>query len=51
MSQKGNLVNGQLHKIDNNVLKRFIVDGNDNYETTVIPRSLVPGILQMAQIN
>ena len=46
--EKGNLVDGQLYKIDDNVLKRFIVDGNGTYETTVIPRSLVPQILQMA---
>ena len=39
---KGNIVNGHLYKIDNNILKRFIVDGNDTYETTVIPRSLIP---------
>ena len=43
--EKGNLVDGQLYKIDNNVLKRFIIDGNDTYEITVIPRSLVPQIL------
>ena len=46
--EKGNLVEGQLYKIDDNVLKRFIVDGNDTYETTVIPRSLIPQVLQMA---
>ena len=40
--EKGNLVDGQLYKIDDNVLKRFVIDGNDTYETTVIPRSLVP---------
>ena len=46
--EKGNIVNDQLYRIDNNVLKRFIVDGNDTYETTVIPRSLIPQVLQMA---
>ena len=46
--EKGNIVNGQLYKIDNKILKRFIVDGNDTYETTVIPRSLIPQVLQMA---
>ena len=43
--EKGNLVDGQLYKIDDNVLKRFIIDGDDTYETTVLPRSLVPQIL------
>ena len=45
--EKGNIMNGQLYKIDNNILRRFIVDGNDTYETTVIPRSLIPQVLQM----
>ena len=49
--EKGNLVDGQLYKIDDNVLKRFIIDGNDTYETTVIPRSLVPQILQWCMMN
>ena len=43
--EKGNIVNGQLYKIDNKILKRFIVDGNDTYETTIIPRSLIPQVL------
>ena len=46
--EKGNIVDGQLYKIENNILKRFIIDGDDTYETTVIPRSLIPQILQMA---
>ena len=41
-------MDGQLYKIEDNILKRFIVDGNDTYETTVIPRSLIPQVLQMA---
>ena len=45
--EKGNIMNGQLYKIDDNILKRFIIDGNDTYETTVIPRSLIPQVLQM----
>ena len=40
-------MDGHLYKIENHILKRFIVDGNDTYETTVIPRSLIPHILQM----
>ena len=46
--EKGNIVSGQLYKIDNDILKRFVIDGNDTYETIVIPRSLVPQVLQMA---
>ena len=40
-------MDGQLYKIDKKLLKRFVVDGNDTYETTVIPRSLVPQVLHM----
>ena len=43
--EKGNIVHGHLYKSENNILKRFIVDGNDTYETTLIPRSLIPQIL------
>ena len=32
--EKGNLIDGHLYKIDNKLLKRFVVDGNDTYETT-----------------
>ena len=46
--EKGNIREGQLYKIDNKLLKRFVVDGNDTYETIVIPRSLVPQVLHMA---
>ena len=46
--EKGNIIDGHLYKIDNKLLKRFVVDGNDTYETTVIPRSLVPQVLHMA---
>ena len=45
--EKGNVIDGHLYKIDNKLLKRFVVDGNDTYETTVIPRSLVPQVLHM----
>ena len=45
--EKGNIVDGHLYKMDNKLLKRFIVDGNNTYETTVIPRSLIPQVLQV----
>ena len=46
--EKGSIVDGQLYRIEDNILKRYIVDGIDTYETIVIPRSLTPQILQMA---
>ena len=45
--EKGNIRDKHLYKMDNKLLKRFIVDGNNTYETTVIPRSLIPQVLQL----
>ena len=42
--EKGNIKEGQLYKIKNKQLKRFVTDGNDTYETIVIPRSLIPRV-------
>ena len=42
--EKGNVKEGQLYKIDNQQLKRLVTDGNNTYETIVIPRSLVPQV-------
>ena len=46
--KKGNLIEVQLYLIRNNILKRYIIDGDHTYETIVIPRTLTPQILQMA---
>ena len=46
--EKGNLIEGQLYLIRNNIPKRYVIDGDDTYETIVIPRTLTPQILQMA---
>ena len=46
--EKGNLIEGQFYLIKNNILKRYIIDGDDTYETIMIPRTLTPQILQMA---
>ena len=43
--EKGNLIEGQLYLVRNSILKRYIIDGNDTYETIVIPRTLTPQIL------
>ena len=43
--EKGNLIEGQLYLIRNNILKRYIIDGDDTYETIMIPRTLTPQIL------
>ena len=43
--EKGNIRDEHLYKMENKLLKRFIVDGNNTYETIVIPRSLIPQVL------
>ena len=35
--EKGNIKEGQIYKIDNQQLKRLVTDGNNTYETIVIP--------------
>ena len=46
--EKGNIIEGHLNLIRDIILKRYITDGDDTYETIVIPRTLTPQILQMA---
>ena len=46
--EKGNIKEGHLYKIDNQQLKRLVTDGDNTYETIVIPRSLIPQVLHMA---
>ena len=45
--EKGNIV-GQLYLIKDKILKRYVIDGDNTYETTVVPRTLTTQILQMA---
>ena len=49
--EKGNVKEGQLYVIKDKVLKRYVVDGNNTYETTIIPRVITAQILQMAHNN
>ena len=46
--EKGNIVEGQLYRIEDNILKGYVVDGDNTYETIVMPKSLTLKILQMA---
>ena len=49
--EKGNLVEGQLYIVKDKLLKRYVIDGNNTYETTMIPRAITAQILQMAHDN
>ena len=46
--EKGNIVEGQLYLIKDKILKRYVIDGDNTYEITVIPRALTTQILQIA---
>ena len=46
--EKGNIIEGQLYLIKDKILKRSVIDGDNTYETTVIPRALTTQIVRMA---
>ena len=43
--EKGNIVEGQLYLIKDKIFKRYVIDGENTYETTVVPRTLTTQIL------
>ena len=49
--EKENIPEGQLYIIQNKVLKRYVTDGDNTYETIVLPRALTTQILRMAHNN
>ena len=49
--EKGNIIEGQLYIAQNNLLKRYVTDGDNTYETIVLPRVLTAQILRMAHDN
>ena len=46
--KKGNIPEGQLYIVRENILKRYVLEGNNTYETIVMPRALTGQILRMA---
>ena len=38
--EKGNIIEGQLYVIQDKILKRYVINGNNMYETIVLPRAL-----------
>ena len=46
--EKGNIKEGQTYKVQNKLLKRYITDGDNTYETVVLPRALIAQVLKMA---
>ena len=49
--KKGNIIEGQLYKVQNKLLKRYVTHGDKTYETIVLPRALTAQILKIAHDN
>ena len=49
--EKGNIIEGQLYIVKDKLLKRYVKDGNNTYETIVIPRAITAQILCMVHDN
>ena len=49
--EKGYIIEGQLYVVKDKLLKRYVIDGNNTYETTVILRAITAQILWMAHDN
>ena len=49
--EKGNIKEGQLYTVKDKLLKRYVIDGNNTYETTVIPRAITAQVLWMVHDN
>ena len=47
----GNITEGHVYVVQNNILKRYVNDGNNTFETVVLPRALTAQVLKMAHDN
>ena len=46
--EKGNIKEGHIYLVQNKILKRYVNDGNNTYETVILPRALTAQVLKMA---
>ena len=46
--EKGNITDGQLYLVKDKILKQYVLEGDNTYETIVVPRALTAQILRMA---
>ena len=46
--EKGNIKERQTFKIQNNLLKSYVTNGDNTYKTVVLPRALIAQVLKMA---
>ena len=45
---KGNIKGGQIYLVQNKILKKYVIDGNNTYKTVILPRALTAQVLKMA---
>ena len=38
--EKGNIIDGQLYLVKDKILNRYVLEGNNTYETIVVPKAL-----------
>ena len=46
--KKGNIIEGQVYKVQNKLLKRYVTDGDKTYKTILLSRAPTAQILKMA---
>ena len=46
--EKGNITDRQLYLVRDKILKRYVLEGDNTYETIIVPRALTAQILRMA---
>ena len=46
--EKGNISDGQLYLVKDKILKMYVLEEDNTYETTVVPRALTAQVLKMA---
>ena len=46
--EKGNIIDGQLYLVRDKILRRYVLEGDNTYETIVVPKALTAQILRMA---
>ena len=49
--EKGNIIEGQLYVVKDKLLMRYVIDGDNTYKTTIVPRAITTQILWMAHDN
>ena len=45
--EKGNITDGQLYLVKDKILKRYVLEGDNTYETIVVPRAVTAQIFRM----